>query len=1456
MKNKIRFTASMLCILLVLSWVSFAGAAVSEELLYTARLTQQLPMWHYSGGYWIIGSGAGAKRVADKTVDSSGGLQAYLTDHYTEFSFSITLPSKVRQALQEGANVRAAVESRGNAPWTEIFDDETYVVTEGLSTNGDKYSFTLRPRFNLDAQYTYEDFVDGLHNAIPLIHYRFGENLASIFSLSTSGGTKYTAVQTNGWFDEGSPDTVHTPYLHPSMIKDKSGALTDDGVISLNGKNVSTKGLSVGNQTFAQNGATGIMWTWSINVSFYKSTETPDVPENPSSPEGPDQPENPSGPGNPAGPQEPDPDNPVTEDASMNIQANLLLPESCYEGQWVTAEDNSEIWKNDEPLILRTAYTQGLAGHSFYAPGAERGSKTPLNQKLQYNEAGTYVVTLEVESGDQRDSDARAIEVKACPAVSVLVGGCQKENRKQTLTMEIHQNPLYPITSLVLELEDQTSGERVTINRSYPGTAPAPVNTTHIKYRSLADLDGSDDTLFCQLAFLTKFHEDRQMGYRVTATDTRGRQHTAQGTFTVVKDTPPQAVIGLADVFYRERNSNDAVIKASDKGTSAGKYERVWEYADGMDGLFTTAENLESFKDSSMGTGKNISFRKEGVGTFRLRLTVKDLWAEETLEEYVTEADHLQATVEKAALVDNLAPVVSLETRKAQSAQVLLLAASQADKLQLEEKTEELRTLLAAAGVDASIGVDFLRSSSQTSGTVSFGGQIASPFSLTFEDGVHMDYRYMENFWNEGHYTADDDGVYLLDSASYATAEENSYYRKRTAPFYIRALDAATHGEKWKFTIPEAIFSQADDFRSAAFGHDVQSKYLYLTAGNQTLLLDKVSGSMVGMTDIAFGPVSYAAAEWIYTFRGDGIYRVSMTDGSASCIHKGAIYSDPGCLVCLGNIMRFCEKDGAGLWLCAFHPATQQVTRTLLSQAADGSCKGMDTRGYVFVMEGNHLLRAFDQQGQLISNVSLSSNVEASVLSRDASGRVNYILGSYRKKTGTTRKNNIRKYNYVTIHGIFNGYTAESYFRSELNGSYRTYSDVELAVELADGLVAAVEPCQVIYGDGGPAFSFSQYNFYTQSGKTDHRILVSTGVPASAICTTASWTNLMEVYSTYSLNIGLHLRISESQADEKARLLTKWIGCEAEDLADGLGENVFCLEALQGSLTAEELADRILGKIEKTPQPAAMTYKAGEVIDYNIFYSDYEGDPSKESFWTYVHEPERDGRWKDSGKVLNSPVRSFSQNGKYTLTHWQVDSAGRGATTAYDKASEPVTVVFYIESTPSLPPEQPEPPDGPVSEPEERSLTGAVEHTAQWEANRQVFNKKYHGVSGLNVWSALESYKRSASPRLRGVNVFWPGESLQLNASLIGDVRSVSAWAVGTDYRTSLRCIGKDAANGISHYSGVLYDSTMLETFCKDNPRQVTIRFRAEYSDGAALTYDVPTIFDQDIGFYLLHRTM
>jgi len=123
-----------------------------------------------------------------------------------------------------------------------------------------------------------------------------------------------------------------------------------------------------------------------------------------------------------------------------------------------------------------------------------------------------------------------------------------------------------------------------------------------------------------------------------------------------------------------------------------------------------------------------------------------------------------------------------------------------------------------------------------------------------------------------------------------------------------------------------------------------------------------------------------------------------------------------------------------------------------------------------------------------------------------------------------------------------------------------------------------------------------------------------------------------------------------------------------------------------------------------------LIYKKGQLVAYDIFYSDYEKDPSRREYWRYTHTPMNDGFHPMAAAVtdaegvildirdniLDKPIDRFYVDGKYTAEHWQEDNTARLNVPVdsdrhplgypdYNKPSNLETITFYVVGTATAP---------------------------------------------------------------------------------------------------------------------------------------------------------------------------
>ncbi|MDR2089829.1 MAG: hypothetical protein LBP73_10825 [Clostridiales Family XIII bacterium] len=687
-------------------------------------------------------------------------------------------------------------------------------------------------------------------------------------------------------------------------------------------------------------------------------------------------------------------------DPDVRLTAVLALPPTVYEGHAVIAQDQSVYAVDGKLYSADAAYNKFKATHGF-KPSPASGAQVVTNYEGVYTDAriawptaGDYDVTLRIGLKGNSDTDTKPIEVLRTPAIIDVLSGRQKENRKQTLSASIATNPNHPLRTAWMELTEKATGETV---RLYPDGNP--VNGAHIKTRAI-EKDESSDAYFTKLAFpfLTKWGDTREFTYTIYAEDTRGQTDTVTKDFTVVPDLPPIPEILLPTAFFREKGTNVARIEATDLSHSAesdpgDRLERAWYVswpgADAPAG-FTDAKRVAGYEELSFEAGKEIAFSKTGVGPVSVKLRLKDIWTDETLEEYVSDADYL--TAESAVydtVVDNIAPVVTLAPKPTKSADLLLLAASDAEYNNLLARQNEIDGALIEKGIDARIAVKKLPKSPR---------------------GVYSDFQSTRgnlegNAFLPSLFALGEDALYAVSGTLDITVNGGSSSARIAAPYCITAYDAYADAVKWSVRAPEALadmlgrteVANAQSFDGIAIGQDDAEKYLYLIvnaragdpyrAGSEgkTFLFDKKTGAYVRAFDSVFGEHNYIANNSIYSLRRDGVYRYRTT-GSPERVFSGEIAGESALF---GGKARFFTQTAPNAYMADFDPVTEKTKLVRLSGVAynkNNSCAGVDSAGALFVdTPGTAML--FDRAGRFTRSVPANA-----LPVKNGAGRMTYAV--------------------------------------------------------------------------------------------------------------------------------------------------------------------------------------------------------------------------------------------------------------------------------------------------------------------------------------------------------------------------------------------------------------------------------------------------------------------------------
>ena len=242
--------ALLLCIIPQQAFAYYYVESYDEDIAVLHQ-TFRLQLWHYSGGYWK-GSDVNSKdlKISDRQIDAAG-ICGYLNS--TQYvSWTAALPAPVREELRAGTAVTARAEGRS----------DLYKGTVCRISAAGSFTLYAQPVFHVATSASLNSFVPGIKVTIPLISTAYGRNLYSLYSLTSRGVTGI------GMFRESEPDSIVSPYLHPSIIKDRFGVLRSGYTILAGSQQVRSGGWSVGLMTLMRGGAVGLEFDFPVDIVF------------------------------------------------------------------------------------------------------------------------------------------------------------------------------------------------------------------------------------------------------------------------------------------------------------------------------------------------------------------------------------------------------------------------------------------------------------------------------------------------------------------------------------------------------------------------------------------------------------------------------------------------------------------------------------------------------------------------------------------------------------------------------------------------------------------------------------------------------------------------------------------------------------------------------------------------------------------------------------------------------------------------------------------------------------------------------------------------------------------------------------------------------------------------------------------------------------------------------------
>ncbi|WP_312091397.1 hypothetical protein [Aminipila sp.] len=404
----------------------------------------------------------------------------------------------------------------------------------------------------------------------------------------------------------------------------------------------------------------------------------------------------------------------ITDGREIEGKAILELDKYTYEGHPADAEDWSEFTVDGVRYSAKRAYEEKIASNKFRT---ESGTvkKDGYDAIVTYPKKGTYPVNLEVtlKATGHKLTDTKTIEVRKTPYVIDSLGGFQKQNRKQVLTFNVATYPDKPLVDYDITIKDLKSNELISLTKVVPQENGACIKTRTVKSEVK---DQYWTTLTVE--FLTKYPRydltgdaSQSFSYKIKVTDSKGDSDEAYKEFDVVPDKPPIAAINMQTSFLRAEGTNTARLEAADGSQSDGdQLLRTWSIVNHnpldnkMVGDFVNATTVNGYENLAFGTNQTIGWNKEGVGKTTVKLHVKDIWVESTLEEYIVPSDYLEAETTAGTEVINIAPKVSIEPLETLKANIaILVKRNQYDSL--KNKTNELNAALIEKGLDGNVSI-------------------------------------------------------------------------------------------------------------------------------------------------------------------------------------------------------------------------------------------------------------------------------------------------------------------------------------------------------------------------------------------------------------------------------------------------------------------------------------------------------------------------------------------------------------------------------------------------------------------------------------------------------------------------------------------------------------------------------------------------------------------------------
>jgi hypothetical protein len=694
----------------------------------------------------------------------------------------------------------------------------------------------------------------------------------------------------------------------------------------------------------------------------------------------------------------------ISDEHDIEIKPDLILPPYTYEGHKEIAWDQSTFIVDGIDYSAERTYSEGLARSTYKADSGTVSIKKLNNTSAEatFSQRGTYNITLDIlADGGEKASDTETIEVRKTPYIIDNLSGFQKQNRKQILNITVATYPGKPLTDYSITLKDKVTGDLIKLT---PDNLQA--NNSTIKTRAVTmTQDTEKGFAYIAVEFLTKTPSFAATGtnpqdfyYQIKVEDSKGDTDIASKTFSVQPDLPPHPAISIDTTFLRDEGTNTAAVNAEDITVAADgdEVDRSWHFGYGINSTaFTDVSIMEGYKKLSFGTDKIVGFNKTGIGKFTVKLDVKEVWTEPTLEEYVTEADYLTGSALSYSDVVNVAPIVSLEILKGTEQEILLLANNDEEYQTLISKKTELQQALLADKIDGRIIIKKLIGDTPSDIT-----GVQQEQSLVFP--------YPTRALPSGLATETDEGTLLsVDSEKTYFLTYSWINGEPTVPKTIHAIDTYK-GEVWRYTT-----NRNEEF---ILGHDDIGKYLYLIYPNsdQTVLIDKRTGAAAGIVDLALSGKMWLSDDLMFMVEGTNLYAVN-----ANTLTKILAAENVSAVSRVDGKLQFISKGDNAIIRGTLDMKTMSIEKNVIFESASKNdyiplCIDSTGRVVFWKDSGNESdkfrgIRVYGPDNRFIKEIAVTADYSDSSkqihYSLDESGRCNHVLYWVRRTKSSPDEN-------------------------------------------------------------------------------------------------------------------------------------------------------------------------------------------------------------------------------------------------------------------------------------------------------------------------------------------------------------------------------------------------------------------------------------------------------------------